>query len=105
MRVKIEKLPRSEVLRILGLYKIELAHRYGVTKLGVFGSVARDEVVEVSDVDIVVEMEKPDLFYMVHIKENLESALHCSVDIVHYRERMNKFLKKRINRDESVDLW
>lgn len=93
------KLHRAEVLRILGLHKEDLASRYGVTRLGIFGSVARDEATEASDVDVVVEMQKPDLFYMVHIKEDLEEALHCPVDIVHYRKRMSDFLKKRINRD------
>ena len=94
-----KRLHRAEVLRILGLHKNDFASRYGVTKLGIFGSVARNEAAEASDVDVVVEMNKPDLFYIVHIKEELEEALHCSVDIVHYRKRMNNFLKKRINRD------
>jgi len=91
------RLHQAEVLRILGLHKEELASRYGVTKLGIFGSVARGESKEASDLDVVVEMKKPDLFYMVHIKEELEEALHCPVDIVHYRKRMNEFLKKRID--------
>ena len=69
-----------------------------MTKLGIFGSVARDEASDVSDVDVVVEMQKPDLFYMVHIKEELEDVLHCPVDIVHYRKKMNDLLKNRINR-------
>ncbi len=93
------KLYRVDVLRILSLHRTGLESRYGVTKLGVFGSVARDEATEVSDVDVVVEMRKPDLFYMVHIKEELEEALNRPVDIVHYRKRMNEFLQKRINRD------
>ncbi len=92
-----KKLNRKEVLRILGLHKNDFADRYGVTKLGIFGSVARNESVEANDVDVVVEMNKPDLFYMVHIKEELEEALHCPVDIVHFRKRMNDFLKNRIN--------
>jgi len=94
-----KKLRRKEVLRILGLHKDELASRYGVTRLGIFGSMARDEAAEASDADVVIEMQKPDLFYMVHIKEALEEALHCPVDIVHYRKRMNTFLKKRINKE------
>lgn len=94
-----EKLQRSEVLRILTQHKGELAERYGVNKLGIFGSVARNEATEISDVDVVVEMEKPDLFYMVHIKEELEEALHCPIDLVHYRQQMNTFLKKRINKE------
>ncbi len=93
------KLQRAEVLRVLGSKKDELTSNYGVTKLGIFGSIARDDASKTSDVDVVVEMEKPDLFYMVHIKEELEEALHCPVDIVHYRKRMNDFLKKRIKRD------
>ena len=93
------KLQRAEVLRVLGSRKDVLTSNYGVTKLGIFGSIARDEASKTSDVDVVVEMEKPDLFYMVHIKEELEEALHCPVDIVHYRKRMNDFLKKRIKRD------
>lgn len=47
----------------------------------------------------MVKMLKPDLYYMVHIKEKLEETLHTHVDIIHYRERMNTFLKKRINRE------
>lgn len=92
------KLHLSEVLHILAQHKNVLAESYGVTRLGIFGSMARDEATEAGDVDVVVEMKKPDLFYMVHIKEELEEALHCPVDIVHYRQRMNLFLKQRINR-------
>jgi len=35
---------------------------YGVKRIGVFGSFARNEADETSDVDIVVEMTEPDLF-------------------------------------------
>lgn len=90
---------RAEVLRLLNKHQSELAERYGVTRLGIFGSVARGEATESSDVDVVIEMEKPDLFYMVHIKEELENLLHCPVDIVHYRSHMNNYLKNQINRD------
>lgn len=68
-----KSLQRDEVLRILGKHRDELAERYSVIKLGIFESVAT----LTSDVDVVVGMEKPDLFFMVHIKEELENALHC----------------------------
>jgi uncharacterized protein len=90
---------RIETLKILAQHQDELAKRYGVTRLGIFGSVARGEATEASDVDIVIEMEKPDLFFMVHIKQELEDVLHCPVDIVHYRPNMNSYLKKQINKD------
>ena len=42
-------------------------------------------------------MSKPDLFNMVHIKEEIEADCKRKVDIIHYREKMNTFLKKRID--------
>ena len=72
---------------------------YGVTKIGIFGSVARDDASEASDVDIVYEMSRPNLFTVVHLKDELENILHCSVDLIRYRERMNPYLKKRIEKE------
>ena len=94
-----KRLHRTEVLRILGLHRDDLADRYGVTRLGIFGSVARDEAVETSDIDIVVETQVPDLLKMVNLKEDLETMLHSNVDLVRYRLRMNPFLKKRIDNE------
>jgi len=92
-------LNRDEVLRVLGQFKAEFARRYGVTKLGVFGSVAKGLHKPGSDVDVVVEMSRPDLFYLVHIKGELEEALATDVDVLHYRKSMNKFLQKRIQQE------
>lgn len=92
-------LRRNEVLDVLRHEKSELANRYGVITLGVFGSVARDDAREESDVDVVVTMERPDLFAMVHIKEELEAVLHRKVDIIQYRDKMNPFLKQRIDQE------
>ena len=89
---------RDEALAILKSQQTTLKERFGVMRMGIFGSVARDEAGEESDVDVVVEMPA-DLFAMVHIKEQLEEAFDQPVDLVRYRDRMNPFLKKRIERD------
>jgi len=47
-----------EILKILRQHKKELKQKFGVKRLGVFGSYVRDEQAEDSDVDIVVEFEK-----------------------------------------------
>lgn len=86
---------RKEALAILSSLKPELEERFGIQKVGIFGSVARGETGESSDVDIVVEMP-PDLFAMVHLKEQLEKAFQTQVDLVRYRKQMNAFLKERI---------
>jgi predicted nucleotidyltransferase len=88
---------KKEIIKILHNYKKEFAEQYGLMDIGVFGSAARDEYGEDSDVDVVVRISKPDLFMLVGIKDELEERLHRSVDIVTYRENMNQFLKKKIN--------
>ncbi len=89
----------NSALEILRKNKTGFEEKYGITEIGIFGSVARGEAGEGSDVDIVVKMKKPDLFFMVHIKEELEEEYETSVDVIHYREKMNSFLKNRIDRD------
>jgi uncharacterized protein len=87
---------RNEALAILDQLKPALEGRFGVKRVGIFGSVARGDAGAASDIDVVVEMP-PDLFAMVHLKEELERALHTHVDIVRYRPKMNAFLKQRID--------
>jgi predicted nucleotidyltransferase len=93
------KLSREAVLRELRNHQAQFERLYGVTKIGVFGSIARDEIRENSDIDVVVEMREPDLFYLVHIKETLEKDFQCPVDVIRYRNTMNRFLKARIDRE------
>ena len=88
---------RDEILRELRRMKEEFRDRYGVTRIGIFGSAARSEIGSDSDVDIVVRIDQPDLFMLVGIKNELEERLHRPVDLVTYRETMNQFLKKRID--------
>ena len=89
---------QKEALKLLRDHKQDLEGRYGITKLGIFGSVARDEAVDSSDVDIVVEMA-PDMFARANLKEELETILGAKVDVVRYWRRMNHDLKNRIDRD------
>jgi len=89
---------REQVLKILHEHKHELGVKYGVTRLGIFGSVARDEATEASDVAVIVEMA-PDLFQMVHMKEDLEQLLHTSVDLIRYQKYLSALLKRRIDNE------
>jgi len=59
---------RGKVLEVLGQLKPILKDKYGVIRLGIFGSFARNEATDSSDVDVVLEMEEPNLFMIVHIK-------------------------------------
>ena len=63
---------RSDVIKILKEFKDNHAEKYGILLMGVFGSVARDQAIEGSDVDIFLKTKTPDPFNIVHIKEELE---------------------------------
>ncbi len=88
---------RKEILEILRTCKRELSTKYGISKIGVFGSVARNEANKNSDIDIVINIYEPDFFMLSGIKSLLEKKLLTSVDIVTYRPGMNEFLKRRID--------
>ena len=90
---------RSEIVQILKDFKKNYALKYGIMLIGVFGSVARDEATDKSDVDIVVKTKTPDPFNIVHIKEDLETQLNHHVDIVRLRDNMSPFLLERIEKE------
>lgn len=90
---------REIIIKQLKQFKRESWQKYRIKSLGIFGSVARGEINEKSDIDIVIETSEPNLFLIVEIKEELEKQLHQHVDIIRKRERMNPFLKKRIEKD------
>ncbi len=86
------------ILSYLKEHKNEFMEKYNVEKIGLFGSYARGEAREDSDIDIFVRM-KPDLFTMVELKEQIERDLQKKVDIIRLREKMNEALKCRILKD------
>jgi len=90
---------RQDIVNFISEHKAEFEQKFGAKKIGLFGSYARGEVREGSDIDIVVELEKPDLFFMIGIKQAIEEALGCKVDVVRMRYKMNKTLRRRIEQD------
>ena len=60
----------------------KIAAKYGIKKVSVFGSVARDEASADSDVDMLVEFSKPvGLFQFIELQQRLEELLGCKVDL------------------------
>lgn len=90
---------RDDVLAILREFKRERAEEYGILEIGIFGSVARDEAGEDSDVDICIKTRTPNPFALVHIKEEIEKRVKRRVEIIRVREKMNPFLRERIERE------
>jgi predicted nucleotidyltransferase len=72
---------KIDVLNYLSKHFQEFHNKYNVEKIGLFGSYARDEATESSDIDIFVQMH-PKLLDMIAIKQFIEEDLHQKVDIV-----------------------
>jgi len=90
---------RDEILLLLHRYKEKNRKKYKIINIGLFGSGSRRTMSEQSDIDIVVELEDPDMFNLISIKQDLEEELNKAVDIVRYREKMNAFLKTKIEKE------
>ena len=74
---------RDEVLKILRAHKLILSQRFGVTHLALFGSVARDEVSDDSDIDILVRFDRPGTSKAYFgVQFYLEDLLGRPVDLV-----------------------
>jgi len=96
--MKRTMLTHEDILTFLRDNKERFAEKYGVTKLGLFGSFARNEATEESDVDICVEM--PPVFdNMFDLWEEIAEKTARPVDLVRVRRGMDAFLRKRIERD------
>lgn len=88
---------RDDVLRILQSNTAELG-RFGVKSLRLFGSVARDEAAEGSDVDLLVTFEKqPGFSSFMKLRIFLEDLLGANVDLVTengLRDRVRPYVEK-----------
>lgn len=81
---------------------IPIAQRYGIKKISVFGSVARGEATEKSDVDLLVDLPKGwGLLSFYELRSNIESVLTCPIDLVSTGIEDRDFLDI-IRKDEVV---
>ena len=95
METHIEEI-KKKILPILEDYRVK--------KIGLFGSYARGEIKENSDIDILIEIEKDiSLLDFVGLKQEIEEALGEKVDLVEY-DTIKPLLKERILNEQVVIL-
>ena len=93
---------RDVALKLLSTYKPELVARYGVKRLALFGSTARNEARDDSDVDVLVDLANPTFRAYMGLKFFLEDHMHVPVDVV-MQDSVREPLKPYIER-EAVDV-
>jgi len=80
----------EHILKIIEANR-EMIKGFGVRRLGLFGSAARGEATESSDLDFLVELEKKTFDNYMDLKFFLEDLFRCKVDLV-----MKDALKPRL---------
>ncbi|MCW7494876.1 nucleotidyltransferase domain-containing protein [Leptospira sp. 2 VSF19] len=90
---------KKELIEELTKIKPILNNDFGVLKIGVFGSFAKDTVNSNSDVDLLVEMKSPDFDSFVGLKIFLENLFERNVDLVRKRNQIKTSFLNRIQKD------
>ncbi|MBE6255724.1 MAG: DNA polymerase subunit beta [Prevotella sp.] len=89
---------KKEYISLMRDHAEELKKRFGITSMLLFGSVARDEHHEGSDVDLFVTMP-PKFYNHVAAALYLEELLGCSVDLIQEHSNIRPFFRQQIETD------
>lgn len=92
----------QEYIEILKEHLPELQARFGITSMCLFGSVARGDHHEGSDIDLFVTMP-PKFHNFIRAAEYLEEVLECHVDLIQDHPFIRSFLRKQIEQD-GIDI-
>lgn len=90
---------REEVLALLKTFMERQQAEYRLVSIGIFGSFARDEARDNSDVDVVFDTSEPNLFRTARMKQDLEELLGRPVDVLQLHGLTNARLKARIEKE------
>lgn len=91
-------LTKEYILNFLKSHKHELQDTYDITKIGLFGSYAKDSANENSDIDIAIESNKKDFFIREELKSYLELKFNLPVD-VGYIDSFRNYYKTKIEKE------
>ena len=94
---------REDYIAILRDHSDILRNKYGITYMRLFGSVARNQHHEGSDVDIFVIMP-PNAYNVCAVADYMEDLLGCEVDIIRKHSNMRPFFYNQIMK-YGVDIY
>ena len=89
----------NECVKLIRQFKILYADEYGIESMGIFGSMARGEQTEKSDVDIFYEGTSMGLKSLVQLPMELEKLLGVSVDVVRKHANIRPEFLQRIEKE------
>jgi len=89
---------KEEILYFLNKNKKIFRKKFGIKKIALFGSYAKNLANKNSDIDILIEMEKKDFFLKEDFRFFLEKNLQKKVDICYF-DSIREFFKEKIKKE------
>lgn len=89
----------AEIVEILRHFKETRSETYGIERMALFGSAARGEQREGSDIDICVKLRKTTFRLYMSLREELERLFSAKIDLVTLHDNMRKLFRQNIERD------
>ena len=94
-------------MKVIDVFNMQSAtglfRQHGVSKAALFGSVARGEETERSDIDLLVSFSKKyDLLDLIGLKQDLEELYHRPVDVIAYDALKNDAFSRHILQESRV---
>jgi predicted nucleotidyltransferase len=90
---------RAYILEFLRTHQGELKERFGLVRIGLFGSYAHDRANDNSDIDLYAEFENKKFKNIAGVWNYLEEQLGKKVDLFYSHKNMRSSLKENIEND------
>ena len=93
------RLTKNEIMRRLKEEKPFLVRNFGVVDIGLFGSFAKGQAREDSDIDIIVELIEPRFDWLAGLQVYLEKKFDHKIEIVRKVTKKNSRFNKRVEKE------
>ena len=94
-----QNLSKREIINFIKVEKTFLKENFGVLNIGLFGSYARDQHNQDSDIDFLVEFSKPSFDYLAGLQIYMEKKLNKKIEIVRKRSLKHSSFFERIEQE------
>jgi len=88
---------KNKIIKKLKKYKHTSDYYQNIKEIGVFGSYAKGDSTDQSDIDVFVVFKKPRMFDLVNIQKDLQIVFGKNVDVIAVTKSMNEYLRKQIH--------
>ena len=92
-------LGRDQILSMLKVYYLCNKNAFGIERIGLFGSFARNEGRADSDIDIIITLSKPDLLQYSAITNQLETVFGRHVDLISSKAIVSESFKAQLDKE------